>query len=185
MNLSVATPYLAAAGLPLFLLLLSALFRRFYRTAIGKRIYNAADLNIPSGFGSKTFPLRFHWFDPRAPTGLLEVPEFVDALKKERAVRRALVVSAAVHTLLSAVIVWWGLLTHDMGFQGAIAVASINTASAVGLVLIFLRFRVLSAVAVVLAWIALQIGVLMVGISEVFSFRFLRSFCWPNGRFDR
>src|SRR5262249_22726702 len=100
------------------------------------------------------------WRNDSAAFDLPDIPALTEATQESRRVRHAFVVSAIVYTLLSTAVVWWGLTSHGMAANSALAVAWINTASAVALVLAFFRVRLMPAIAVGVVWLALQFVVL-------------------------
>ena len=82
--------------------------------------------------------------------------EETDAARETRRVKAAFVISGIVWAVLTAMMVGVGLITRGLTPQSATAVASMNTASALVVILAFVRPRISVIVIVAIGWVGLE-----------------------------
>lgn len=176
MSTSDLLPYLAAAGLPLLLLALYALFRWRYLRSVGRHLYTSAGVarqsqpaepgaipNAPSRLDSR---IEIKPADAADVATWPRPASLVDAYSKTRAMRAAFAVSGVVFTLCAGAIVWYLLTAHGQRLQVGLAIASLSTFSGLFVTLVFARLGWARSFGAVVAWAVLQL-VILVGAAQV------------------
>jgi hypothetical protein len=171
MSASDLLPYLVAAGFPVLLLGLYALFRWRYLRSVRQHLYTPAGVPaepreeepqpVVAEPSEQVRQIEITWTETADIVGRPEPPSLVEAYRRTGAMRAALAVSGAVFTVCAGAIVWYALRAHGWQARSAWVIGSLNTFSGLFVTLTFARLRWARSIGVMLAWIALQFALLL------------------------
>jgi hypothetical protein len=157
-------PYLVAAGFPVLLLAVFALFQWRYRQAIVRTVHIPAegfdDVEDPSQTHRADVPaLVLDWVDATVPRSRPAARAFAIAQKERQRISRAFIAGCSTYLLAAAVVVWHGQAAAGVSPRVAAALGYFSTLPSILLVVAFSGARARTWVAIGVAW--LVIGYLM------------------------
>ena len=172
MSAAEALPYLVVAAFPVLLLGLYALFRWRYLRSVSQHLYTRA--GVASEFASPAVPheprldrqIEVAWAEAADVVSWPQPPNLVEASRRTRAMRVAFAVSGLVFTFCAAAIASYVLTAHGSSLRAAWVIGSTSTFSGLFVTLLFARPGWTRGIGVILAWITLQLALLM-GIAQV------------------
>jgi len=175
MSASEVLPYLVVAAFPVLLLGLYALFRWRYLRSVGQHLYTRG--GGASEFASRAVQhearldrtIESTWAEAADVVTWRQPPGLIEASRRTRAMRVSFAVSGIVFTVCAAAIVWYVFTAHGSSAPAAWVIASTSTFSGLFVTLLFARPGWARGIAVVVAWIALQVALLTGGARVSFS----------------
>jgi len=175
MTASEFLPYLVVAAFPVLLLVLYAIFRWRYLRSVGQHLYTRAGVTTepeaaePPAVRNEPRPDRqveITWAEAADVAAWPPPPSLVEAYRRSRAMRTAFAVSGAVFTVCAGAVVWYALTAHGSPSRSAWVLGSLSTFSGLFVTLAFARPGWARSIGAALAWIALQVA-LLVGVAKV------------------